>query len=365
MEVIHVILGKANPNRLNGINKVVYHLATEQTKAGQTVQVWGITPNPVHDYPERNFTTVLFQSHRFPFYVDEELKKSILEKKNAVFHFHGGWVPVFSSVAAFMNRCGIRYVITPHGAYNSIAMKRSLLTKMLYFYAFEKTFLKNALRIHLIGESEKDGLKKLNPSSDTLLIPYGFESVVSQSDNQSKDEFIIGFVGRLDVYTKGLDLLIDAVDRFHKLHANSSLWIIGEGSGRSYIETEIKRRKLSNVLLLGKKYGSEKDELISKMHVFAHPSRNEGLPTAVLEAASLGVASVVSVATNLAGYIEKYGAGEVMLSQDSDGLFEAIDRVYQSHLSGNYASYRRGAIQMLENEFSWPLLVQKFEDLYT
>jgi len=365
MEIIHIILGKANPNRLNGINKVVYHLATEQTKAGKTVQVWGITPNPVHDYPERNFTTVLFQSHRFPFQVDKELKKSILEKKAAVFHFHGGWVPVFSTLANFMSRNGVRYVLTPHGAYNRIAMKRSLLMKMLYYYVFEKSFLQNARLVHLIGESEKDGLNQLNPSSATILIPYGFDSVVKAAVERSNDEFIIGFVGRLDVYTKGLDLLIEAFDQFQKIHAQSLLWIIGDGEGKSFLENEINRRKLTTAKLLGKKYGDEKDELISKMHVFAHPSRNEGLPTAVLEAASLGVASVVSVATNMAGYVEQYNAGEVTSSNNSNDLCEAFERVYQNYSIGQYSTYSNGAFQMLEKEFSWPLLVQKFDELYT
>ena len=55
MEIIHIILGKANPERMNGVNKVVHEMASNQTQRGYEVMVWGITTNPVHDYPERGF----------------------------------------------------------------------------------------------------------------------------------------------------------------------------------------------------------------------------------------------------------------------------------------------------------------------
>jgi hypothetical protein len=42
MEIIHIILGKANPDRLNGVNKVVYNLATEQTMAGKKHSSLGV-----------------------------------------------------------------------------------------------------------------------------------------------------------------------------------------------------------------------------------------------------------------------------------------------------------------------------------
>ena len=104
MEIIHIVLGKANPDRLNGVNKVVYNMATEQTKAGKKVEVWGITDNLEHNYPDRNFKTKLFKASKFPFFIDHKLKTAILHHKNGVFHMHGGWIPVFSSLAKFFKK---------------------------------------------------------------------------------------------------------------------------------------------------------------------------------------------------------------------------------------------------------------------
>ena len=35
MEIIHIVLGKANPERMNGVNKVVFQLATKQAESGR------------------------------------------------------------------------------------------------------------------------------------------------------------------------------------------------------------------------------------------------------------------------------------------------------------------------------------------
>ena len=94
MEIIHVVLGKANPSRMNGVNKVVFQLATEQALAGRKVSIWGITKSVEHNYGERPFETQLFKAQRNPFAISEELRKKLIAAKgNAIFHLHGGWIP--------------------------------------------------------------------------------------------------------------------------------------------------------------------------------------------------------------------------------------------------------------------------------
>ena len=87
MEIIHIILGKANPNRTNGVNKVVNSLATYQTKKGIKISVWGITKNPIHDYPERNYETILFKETSkifLPKGIKEEIQN--MDKNTSLLH---------------------------------------------------------------------------------------------------------------------------------------------------------------------------------------------------------------------------------------------------------------------------------------
>jgi len=53
------------------------------------------------------------------------LVEAVKSHSSAVFHLHGGWIPVFSRLCGVFVKLGIKYVITPHGAYNEVAMKKS------------------------------------------------------------------------------------------------------------------------------------------------------------------------------------------------------------------------------------------------
>lgn len=364
MEVIHIVLGKANPNRLNGVNKVVYNMATEQHKAGKNISVWGIATDVKHDYPKRIFKTILFKSHWFPGMITGKLKRAIIQNKHAIFHLHGGWIPLFSSLATLFDRYGIKYVLTPHGSYNTLAMKKSSWLKKLYHFFFEKRLLEQAHKIHCIGKSEVTGLHQICEQARTFLLPYGFEYTRQIMIPKKEDSFTIGYVGRLDIHTKGLDLLMDAFLFFQKHYPKSSLWLIGEGDGYELLKRFIREQKLKNVILWGKKFGTEKDFLIQKMHVFVHPSRNEGMPTAVLEALSLGIPAIVSEATNLGDYVRAYKSGVVIPDNNPGELFRAMEDLYFDFMKGNFDTYRLNGKLMLKEKFHWPTLVENLDELY-
>ena len=159
MEIIHLILGKANPDRMNGVNKVVHEFATNQVQRGYKVQVWGITAKPVHDYPERIFKTELFRHFKNPFKVDKNLKTALVEKKGQiVVHLHGAFIPVFYSVSQFLYQQQIPFIITPHSTYNKVMMKKNAVVKNVYFRLFESKLLNRASAVHLLGKTEWEGL---------------------------------------------------------------------------------------------------------------------------------------------------------------------------------------------------------------
>ncbi len=366
MEIVHLILGKANPARMNGVNKVVYQLATHQAQYGRAVQIWGITSTPEdNNFGERNFPTRLFKAARNPFSIDQSLRKALFENRDRIIvHLHGGWIPRYASLSRLLTRLKIPYVLTPHGAYNTQAMKRNFLIKRIYFYLAERFVLRNAARIHCLGASEVDGLVRIFNTQNISLLPYGFTpGITAQKVSNRNTSMIVGFVGRLDIYTKGLDLLLDALTGFNS--AEVQVWIIGDGPERPNLEAMIRDRKLNHIVTCqGSKFGPEKDEWITKMDLFIHPSRNEGLPSAVLEAASLGVPCLVSEATNMGPYVEKFGAGLVVKNDDSDSLKSALDQCSSLHRQRLLREFGENARNMVEKAFNWQTIVQNFDSLY-
>lgn len=360
-------MGKANPDRMNGVNKVVYQLATRQARAGISVQVWGFTSDLTVNFGSRNFTTRLFLApQRFTGLDPDFLNALQTLKPNApVFHLHGGWVPLFFKAAKALKNAGLKYVITGHGAYNTIARQKSKWTKKIYFRLFEKQLLQNAETIHCIGASEVTGLREIFPAGRTLLIPYGMEFAGGDAlPDQTTGPFVFGFVGRLDYYTKGLDLMLEAFARQYRNDPTTLLWLVGDGAGRAAVTAKITELDLhDNVVLWGAKFGREKDDLLRKMNVFLHPSRNEGLPSAVLEAAALGVPCIVTEATNVGNYVSRYDAGFVVPNEDAPALSKAMNKT--SHLAPRALKIMgRNAKQMVTAEFSWSHVVTQFNQLY-
>jgi glycosyltransferase involved in cell wall biosynthesis len=366
MEIIHLILGKANPDRMNGVNRVVNELASRQRIAGVQAEVWGITANTTHNYPARNYPTRLFARKRNPFDLPAALKKAMMQKHQAVFHLHGGFVPQMYAAAKLLREYCIPYVFTPHGSYNTIAMQRSGLLKKIYFRLFEKSLLKGAMAIHSLGKSEMEGLQQVFANNKSVLIPYGYELTAQAATNPAAGDFIIGYCGRIDIYTKGLKELLEGFAAFYAMHPEARLWIIGDGPEREKLEKMAAALAVSDgVVFRGARYGEEKNNLLQQCHVFAAPSRNEGLPTAVLEAASLGIPCLVTEATNTGEYIRQFDAGVVIEQtcgrQIQQGLQNLYSRMQEPKMA---AAFSNNTKRMVADTFNWERIVECFNSMY-
>ncbi|MBB5647184.1 glycosyltransferase family 4 protein [Pedobacter cryoconitis] len=369
MEIIHLILGKANPERMNGVNKVVHEMATRQCESGENVEVWGITNHPVHDYPVRSFTTRLFQSERNIFWLSDVLKKEISAKqKGTIFHLHGGFIPQMYSASMWMKKNKIPFIITPHGSYNKIAMLKNKFLKQLYFHFFERKMLSAANSIHSLGQSEIDGLQSVFPNDKSVLIPYGLESLKELVQWKNTGEFIVGYCGRLDLYTKGLIELLQGFALFRQEQTGAKLWIIGDGKDQDkekLIKVATAMNIQNSIVFFGSRYGEEKNILLLHINVLAVPSRNEGLPTVVLEAAAMGIPCLVTRATNTGDYINRYIAGIVIEHTDPNEIHYGLKRLYYAMQTeiGTQA-IRANARRMIKEAFDWKLILGRFHKLY-
>lgn len=367
MKIIHLILGKANPERMNGVNKVVHALATHQSRASWDLEVWGITPDVVVNYPAREFTTRLFRAGRNPFHLPRLLKTALGEvaAAGAVVHLHGGFIPAYFSAAQLLKALGVPYVITPHGAYNAHALRKNRLLKRLYLACCEHFVLRNATVVHCLGQSEVQGVKTLEPGMETCLLPYGYEGEIGGAVSPPlHDTFRVGFCGRLDERSKGLDCLIAGFGQFARQQPGAELWIIGDGPDRARVARWAARLPTGQVKLLGSRYGAEKKDLLTQLDAFAHPSHYEGLPTAVLEAAALGIPCVVTEATNLGSYIRDFACGQVMETARPEQLAAGLHRLHQQWGGAGQLQFRQRSRTMVATAFAWPTLLHDYQLMY-
>ncbi len=377
MEVVHLILGKANPERMNGVNKVVHALASNQHAAGIKTSVWGLAKDLEHNYPPRSYQTELFKRTWNPFTLSPEFKKAIQSKAETetVFHLHGGFLPAMSSASSLLKKARIPFVFTPHGSYNLIAMQKSGFRKGIYKLFFEKPLVRKAAAIQVLGSSEQSGLQQWYRNQKTTVIPYGFDvedadeikGVAAQINALPERPFRIGFCGRLDIYTKGLDVLLDGFAQTLTHYPDCELHLIGDSPERAELLQHALALKIKDAVIFhGAKFGEEKMNLLRACHVFVHPSRNEGLPTAVLEAASIGIPLIVTEATNLGKAVAESKAGYVMDGTSTIFMEHALRFMYQATEGKDaYKSMGDNARNMVLTRFSWNHLIPRYEALYT
>ncbi len=375
MKIIHFVLGKANPNRMNGVNKVVNNLATTQTDLGQNVAVWGITrtPDDVSEIPDRNYETSLFQSIN-KFFISPKIEVAIKEtisKEHLVFHIHGGFIPEFFHLHKLLLKYDIPYIVTPHGCYNEKAMENKYKFKNVYFKLFEKNLLLNAKALHCIGKSEMVSSNNLVPEVNKILIPNGqnISELKFNYRNLAEETLgipIFGFCGRMDRKMKGLDLLLEGFRIYRKeMNKPGKLWMIGGGQEIEELkEFTVQNGIDKDVKFFGPTFGDEKLNLIANMDAFYHPSRYEGMPTAILEAAALEVPCVVSDATNMAEYIDKHNAGYVLEPNTAKENAWSMVQVLVAKKENRLKEMGTNAKRMVEVEFDWSKIAQEMIEVY-
>lgn len=371
MKLVHLVLGKANPERANGVNRVAHGLATAQAHLGVDVEIWGITPTPAAPTPAREYGLRLFQRTRAPWALAPELVLALETLPRAsLVHLHGGYHPEFRAAARHLAARDLPWVLTPHGAFREAVVRSSWLKKRLYLALVDGPLLAGARSVHVFSTRERDELLRYAPHARTLVIENGVDVEHIEYVDRPRaahEPLVFGFCGRLQSHTKGLDLLLDAFAehaRAPDAHGASELRLIGDGRD----EAALKRRASElgvgeRVRFLGALFGAQKDAALAACDVFVHPSRHEGMPISVLEAAASGLPCLLSDETNLADAFDEAGAGWKLARNDVAHLARALTRCVarRDELPG----FGQRARTLVETRFDWSSIAERsFAALY-
>ena len=370
MKIIHIVLGKANPERMNGVNKVAYQLATAQTKLEHNVTLWGIANSLKKNYPQRIFKTQLFLQIKNKFTLHRKLKDALnaLEPETIV-HLHGAFIPEFYHIVKRLNKKSIDYIYTPHGSLTEMAMTKNRVLKKNYFKFIESTIIANAKKVQLLGINEFSYLDNLTRKANKCLIANGQDlseipEYAAKKDHKSAPVF--GFCGRLATFHKGLDLMFYGFQRYIQNGGIGTLELIGDGSDRTALTNLASDLGIADrVIFHGKKFGKEKYDLLHKMDVFLHTSRMEGFPTAVLEAAALKIPTITSEATNINNYVCQYQSGFLLKENSPEEIGLRMTTALDYHQQEKLIKMGENGRKMVEQEFDWQQIASKLVQVYS
>lgn len=369
MKIIHLVLGKANPERMNGVNKVAHQLAMHQHALGMDVEIWGITKTPEAAVYPRPFPTRLFRSEAFYRDLDPKILYALRQlPANSVVHLHGAFITDFYKVSRLLIDLKIPYIYTPHGAFNKAALRKNKWVKKLYITRYEKTMLRDARRVQLLGQSEYDHIGKIIPLQNKVMVPNGqdFQELEFGFHTLPRTHSpVFGFCGRMDTYYKGLDLLLEGFAAHLTQGGGGELWLIGDGPDRENLEATCQELQISSrVHFIGARYGKDKLNRIANMDLFCHPSRSEGSPTAILEAGALSRPLLVSTATNVGERVEQWQCGIHLRHNTARNIARAMADFEQHYRDGKHREQGERARTMIAEEFNWTVIAQRLIDLY-
>lgn len=357
MHIVHILKGRADIEALNGVNRVVHWMANSQARQGHDVEVWGIASSMTPPAQRRDYKLRLFPVTRLRVTLGRQIKAALgLLEPSAWVHFHSVFIPEFPAIARLLKKRGQAYGITPHNGYAPGVLRKNAWKKRAYMALREAKYLRNAAWIQAIGASEIQDILRIAPRARVVLIPNCQEPIPAHAGFASANVArpLIGYCGRLHVQSKGLDYLIDGFAAYKAKGGTGELWLIGGGEDRAWLE---KRAQASgagpHVRFFGIKLGEEKLNLLASFDAFIHSSRWDVLPGACLEAAALGRPLLVSRETNLAGYVERSGAGLVLDETSAAGVRRALERVQQLYEENQLERMGENARLLVEKKFRW------------
>ncbi|MCM1458710.1 MAG: glycosyltransferase [Bacteroides sp.] len=207
----------------------------------------------------------------------------------------------------------IPYVIVPRGEFTNAAQKQKKLKKQLANVIYLNNYIKNAVAIQYLTNREKEESGRYKNVA-AIVIPNGTYGKKENKEKYNNDGVKFTYIGRIDVYHKGLDLLIEACTAIKGYLDVNKVRISIYGPDRDGNLNKLKDRVNDNglnhiIYFYDAVVGEAKKKILLETDIFLMTSRFEGLPMALIEAMSYGVPCAVTTGTNMKDEIIKNDAG--------------------------------------------------------
>ncbi len=193
---------------------------------------------------------------------------------------------------------------------------------------------RSAAGIQVLDDRHIQWLTKRGIRTPAIALPNGFEPQDVMAENElvwpTHEIPQLYFLGRLDAYNKGLDLLLEAVAellRERPLH----LTLQGPDWGdRAALVAQVERLGIQqSVTFLEADFTARSAALAMQYDVFCVPSRFEGFSLSALEAMLAGRVVLISTVAGLMPHVQASGAGigvEPTVAAIRSGILDLLGR---------------------------------------
>jgi glycosyltransferase involved in cell wall biosynthesis len=356
--IAHVAPAGTDPVALGGVLNAVTATVIALAGRGWDVELWH--PHPWSDaFAEQIDALNAAGVH----VVDLQAggRRSWRAREVALVHLHSAFSPHLTRITSRLDR---PYVLSPHGGYAPASLRRSHAQKAIYARVFERRMLRRAAAVCALTKEEADHVRRLAHRAQVTVIPNGVFAPARGLDPQAfrgelglaATQPLAVFVGRLDVFHKGLDHLITAVAAAPGWHAAlvGPPWRDGGAQLRDLISTSGAGDRIH--IVAPRRGPAALGEVYAAADVFVLPSRWEGMPLSLLEALAHGLPALVSPPVEAAVPVAGAGAGWVAEPHELGRTLTAI--------APDASGRRQRAARALAGRYSWERTAEALGTLY-
>jgi len=308
------------------------------------------------------------------------LYKIFKREKPSIVHSHTPKAGTLSMLAAKLARVPNRlHTIAGLPLLEVTGAKRKLLdTVEKITYACSTKIYPNSYRLKDIILDNKDTsdqkLKVIaKGSSNGIDTSYFDPSLFSKKEdddlkaklNIKENDLVFVFVGRL-VKDKGIEELVRAFKLINAKHKNTKLLLVGSYEKElDPIDSEVEKEIDTNIDIKAVGWQEDVRPYFSISDILTFPSYREGFPNVVMQAAAMGLVSIVSNINGCNEIITDGVNGLIIPVKNSTALFDSMDHLINEkellkRLSGNA---RKSICENYERQYVWDELHKEYKGL--
>ncbi len=379
MKILHIGPVESTDSA-NGVSQSIRGLISAQTGIGLRVGLLSSLPlfqeKFAEECPEVCLIGSSLKKYYNPWWISRNWVKLIQAKFGIpdLVQFHSTYIPFQTALARRFRQLGWPYIVTAHGGMCHLSQKVKRTQKNVANFLAFRNYVKHATAIHALCSREASDILELFKVRKIIIVPNGIDDYLLETPEKLSPadlrgfsdgtDLVLGFIGRIDMYHKGIDLLLKAIAILKSGRFNCKVFVIDPFSRKKdklSLYTIVESSGLQNaVKLLGPKYGDEKLRYLLACDVFVHTSRYEGMPMTVLEAMALGKPCLVTPGTNIADVVCQGGGWQCQANPES--IAEAINRICEKKSSIKDSGQR--SRHLVQTRFSWRKIAQQLSGEY-
>lgn len=259
----------------------------------------------------------------------------------------------FEKTLQDVRKSQIPFVIIPRSELTEQAQSKKKIKKKIGNMLYFNSLARNASAIQYLSEQEKKESEK-QWKTKSFIIPNGTDVMVDYEKKFSHDRMHAVYIGRYEMYQKGLDILVEAVTKRQDLLRQNNFKITMYGVDQegtvSQLMEDIKKLGIEDLFEINEcVFGEEKRKVLLSADLFIMTSRFEGMPMGLIEALAYGLPVLVTRGTNMLDEIKGSKAGWIA-ENDANSVAHAFEMMIRDKCQMQKISLSSKA---LARNYSW------------